>query len=301
VYFDLGAAAGSGQVNLEVSSLPTPAQLVTVSGQVHGANDGVRATVKFLNTSFQLVLGLPAAFGPAVTTDAAGRYTTKLFPGGYHVVVIPEGATDNGSAVPGANPARPWALTECDQTISSDATQVLDLTVDPTRIIQGVASAGAPGTVAQGATLEAAPLIDSSSGVLHAVLSPSISPARASVDVDDKNGTFTLVLDPGHYDFFLKPAAASNFAWWILPDVTVVTADMPGQIGTVNPQLLYPVPLGGTITVTMQDRTSQPLRNATIQAYARTPFDAVTQVGTGRTDDMGRYTLALPPGFGSLP
>jgi hypothetical protein len=72
---------------------------------------------------------------------------------------------------------------------------------------------------------------------------------------------------------------------------------MPGQGGALDPQLLYPVPLGGTITVTMPDRSSQPLRNATLKAYALTPYDDVTQVGTARTDDMGRYYLALPPGF----
>jgi hypothetical protein len=304
VYFDLAATdfTNSGQVDLILSSLPTSAQLVTVSGQVHGdsSNDGVRATVKFLNiTSRELV----AAFGPTVTTDAAGRYTTKLFPGEYRIVVVPEGASDDGSAVAGANPARQWALTKQEQIIGSDVMQVVDLTVERTRSIEGVASAGAAGVPAQGATLEAAPFMDSSAGVLGNVISPPISPARASVPVDDTNGKFTLVIDPGLYDLSLKPAAASNFAWWILPKVSVAPASMPG-LGRVDPQLLYPVPLEGTITVTMQDKTSppttQPLRNATVQAYARSPRGSVIQVGIARTDDMGRYRVALPPGFASL-
>jgi len=75
---------------------------------------------------------------------------------------------------------------------------------------------------------------------------------------------------------------------------------MAGPIATINPELLYPVPLEGTVTVAMQDK-AQPLRNATIQAYARTPQGNVTQVGIARTDDMGRYKLALPPDWGSLP
>ena len=290
VYFDLNGAV-SGQVNIELSALPTSDQLVRVSGQVRGANDNVRATVKFLNSTFR---SLGAAFGPAVTTDANGHYTTRLFPGLYRIIVIPEGATDDGSAVPGANLAR-WALTEREETIGLGATQVVDITVDPVRIIEGVASAGVDGVVAQGATLEAAPFSDSSSGVLSNALYPPVSPARASVPVDDTTGKFSLVLDPGIYDLSLKPAAASNFAWWILPKQPA------GQIDSVKPQLLYPIPLEGTIIVTMQDKTSQPLRNATVLAYARSYRGNVTQVGTARTDDVGRYRVALPPAFASPP
>jgi hypothetical protein len=299
VYFDLAAAAPTGEANLILSSLPTASQLVTVSGQVRGTTgDPVRATVIFLNaldSRNSPFAGLPAAFGPAVSTDGAGNYATKLFPGGYRIVVIPEGATDTGGAVPGANAARQWALTERHEIVGLDATQVVDLAVLPVRVIEGVASAGRKGVVAQGATLEAAPLIASSSDVLRAVIEPPIAPARSSVAVDDNNGKFSLVLDPGYYDLTLKPAAASNFAWWILPRQSVYSTDVPGQIGTLDPQLLYPVPLEGTITV-----ASVPLRNATVQAYARSSEGNVVRVGTARTDDTGHYYLALPPEFASL-
>ena len=303
IYFDLGAAAavaGNAPLNLDISNLPATSQLVTVSGQVRGTtNDGVRATVKFAiaNTTFQ---GLFAAFGPTVPTDSAGLYTAQLLPGKYRVVVVPEGASDNGSVVAGANPGRLWALSEREQVIVGlDATQTLDLTVERTSILEGVASAG-PGKVpAQGATLEAAPLAADASNVLQTLLSPPIARARARVAVNDDNGKFTLALDPGEYELALKPAAASNFAWWILPKIRI--SDTPGQIDTVNPQLLYPVPVEGTITVSMPDKTSQPLRNATVQAHARTPQGNVTQVGIARTDDAGRYHLALPPAFGTAP
>jgi hypothetical protein len=114
--------------------------------------------------------------------------------------------------------------------------------------------------------------------------------------VDDSNGRFSLVLDPGDYDFALQPAPTSNFGWWLLPNVRVVPSQQAGQVGMINPQLAYPVPLGGTITVTMPDKTSQPLRNATLKAYAQAD-GRVTQVGMAHTDDMGRYYLPLPPGF----
>jgi hypothetical protein len=303
LYFDLKAAAVTGEANLIVSDLPTSMQLVTVSGQVRGlgSSEGVRSTVKFFNSSFLMNFGLPAAFGPAVTTDGAGRYTAELFPGTYRIVVIPEGAADDGKVVPGASPTRDWALTEQQETIRSDASQELDISVAPTRKIEGRATAGRDDVPAQGATLEAAPLRASSSGIWSALTSPPISPAPASVPVNDTTGAFTLVLDPGRYDFSLKPSAASNFAWWILPDIRVIPSNMPGHVGTVNPRLLYPVPLEGTITVAEQNKPAQPLRNATVQAYAVTPDrNAVVPVGIARTDDAGHYYLALPPGFGSL-
>jgi hypothetical protein len=302
VYFDLGGALNSsGQANLDVSELPTSDKVVKVSGQVRGGanNEGVKATVKFFNLTFQ-VLGLPAAYGPAVTTDVSGRYAVELFPGTYRIVIVPEGATDDGSVVPGANSPRQLALTERQHKIESEPTQTLDLIAAKTRAIEGVATAGPDGVPAQGATLEASPLRDSALGVLRGVLAAPSTPARASAPVDDATGKFTLVLDPGDYDFALKPAAASNFAWWILPAIHVLTSEMPGRVDAIYPQLSYPVPLGGTISVTMQDKTSQPLRNAIVQAYALTE-GKVTQVATARTDDMGRYRLALPPAFGSLP
>jgi hypothetical protein len=296
VYADLeAAAAGTGQVNLDVSKLPPATSLVTVTGQVRGAdNNGVRSTVTFVNSTFQ-IQGLPAAFGPAAATDETGRYTTRLFPGSYRVIIVPEGADDNIPA--SAKPARPWALTERQQTIGTEPTQVVDMTVARTRVIEGFATAGIADGPAQGATLEASPLDTTPLGVLGKVFTPPVSPSKASVAVDDSNGHFSLILDPGYYDFVLKPATTSNFAWWIFPSVRVLTAEQPGQVGTFDPQLLYPVPLKGIITVTMPDKTAQPLRNAIVQAYARTPAGNVTQVGTARTDDMGRYYVALPPSF----
>jgi hypothetical protein len=276
--------------------------MVTVSGQVRGLNgDGVRATVRFFNASFQK-LGLFASFGPATTTDESGHYSTRLFSGSYRVFIVPEGAADNGMTVSGANSSRESAITELTLNVGSESMQTVDLTAAPIRIIEGFATAGISGGAAQGANLEASPLLVTSSNVLDGVLSPGATPAPASIAVDDTTGHFRLVLDPGFYDFALKPAASSNFAWWIHPNVHVLT-EPPSQAGPFEPQLPYPVPLGGTITVAMQDRTSQPLRNATVKAYARVPLDGgggVIQVATARTDDMGRYYLALPPGF-SLP
>jgi hypothetical protein len=301
VYWDLAGLGGvvTAAVNLEVSSLPTPDQLVTVSGQVRGTTGvPVRATVKFLNSTSKQGLSI---FGSAVTTDANGNYQAKLFHGEYRVIVIPDGATDDGKAAPGANLAREWALTVRQEIVGLEPTQVLDLAVLPVRFIDGMASAGRSGVVAQGATLEAAPVVARSAGVVRAVIDPAISPARASIPVSDETGKFRLVLDPGDYDISLRPAAASNFAWWILPRVTVFATDVPGHIGTLNPQLFYPVPLEGTITVSMPDKTSQPLRNATVQAYARSPRDSVVTVGITRTDDTGHYYVGLPPDFGSVP
>jgi hypothetical protein len=305
LYFDLVRTDlnNTGVVDLNLAKVPTSTQLVTVVGQVRGnLNEGVKSTVKFLNSTMQqgpsaTFPGLLAAYGPSVMTDGAGRYSINVFPGTYSIVVVPEGATDDGSIAPGANTARSWALTETRQTIGTDAQQTLDLSASQTRILEGVATAGTIHAPAQGATIEATPLASADADVVGTLLNPPVSPARAATPVDD-NGKYRLVLDPGYYTFVLKPAQTSNFAWWILPSLHMLTwDDAMGQVGRIDPELLYPVPLGGTISVTMQDKGPQVLRNATVRAYASSG-DNVTLVGTARTDDMGRYQLALPPDWG---
>jgi hypothetical protein len=68
--------------------------------------------------------------------------------------------------------------------------------------------------------------------------------------------------------------------------------------GHLDPELLYPVRFEGLVTITTAENVRHPLGNATVNAYARpSEASAARQVGTARTDDMGRYYLALPPSF----
>jgi hypothetical protein len=291
VYFDLAVTdlGNTGQVKLDLSSLPPASQLVTVSGQVRGSttNDGVRSTVKFFNSTFQ---GLTAAFGPAVTTDSAGRYSAKLFPGNnYRVVVVPEGASDDGSAVAGPGARRQWALTVREQLIiSSEASQVVDLTVIPTRILEGVATAGRANVPAQ-ARPRAAPITRARRRPRRSFARPT---ARASDPVDDTNG-HPLVVDPGFYDLSLKPAPSSNLCGGY---PTFMSS--PSRPDRSPPAAALSDPSEGTVTVSLQGRPSRLQCHRTGLRFTPPPGKAL-QVGTARTDDTGHY-YALPPDSGPL-
>jgi hypothetical protein len=303
VYFDLNVTdiGATGEVGLDISKIPDASHAVTVKGQVRGitGGEGVRGIVKFLSVSLG---GLITSFAPAIPTDGSGFYTAELLPGDYRVIAVPDGADD--IVTTGATPPRQWATTSeaRQRTITSEPNQVVDLSVLPVRILQGTATAGNFG-IAQGANFEATLLGEGSSGVLDGIISPSTSRAPTVLPVDDENGMVSFVGDPGRYSLTLKPAAASNFAWWVVPEMILLQETEPGVVGTMAPKLLYPLRFEGTIAIASPNQASQPLRNATVQAYVRAVSQSgplVRQVGTARTDDMGRYYLPLPPRFGEL-
>src|SRR5262249_36596877 len=87
VYWDLAVVDlnGTGVVNLDLSGVPAPEKLVTVSGQVRARSDmsGVTAQLAFLSQSLDGTAGLTASFSQSVATDSAGNYTAQLFAGRY--------------------------------------------------------------------------------------------------------------------------------------------------------------------------------------------------------------------------
>jgi hypothetical protein len=311
VFWDLAAAdlAGDGHCNLDMSGLPRTEQLVDVSGQVN--NPGVRSNLQFYSLSLDGAIGLTAAFNKSVMTDNLGRYTTRLFPGQYRIVVIPVASGSDGDVVPPAtkdgSPApmgaasRPWAITESKQAITQDAAQTIDIALTAKRSVKGNAFAGNHATAgATGATLEAFPtILPNEVGALKIALAQSpVLPPNASVQVASSGG-FALPLDPGDFDLSLRVPESSNFAWWVWP-AAHVAPDPNGQPILIEvARLPFPVPLEGIITVPDAVGVRKPLRGAAVRAYAKVPMSTgVTKVGDTRTDDMGRYRLRLPPSFG---
>ena len=114
---------GDGMVTLDMSGIPGEHELIQLNGQVQdGAGAGLPATVQFFSPSLAGSMGLVATYQRSVTTDAAGRYEAKLFPGQYRVVAIPDArlasvTPDNSSA--GAE----WGITEVSWDVGKDALQ----------------------------------------------------------------------------------------------------------------------------------------------------------------------------------
>jgi hypothetical protein len=312
LYWDLASAdlAGDGHCSLDMSGLPiTVDRLVTVSGQVHGATDGVRSNLQFSSLSLAAATGLTASFKKSVVTDDAGNYTTDLFPGQYRVVVIPVGSTSDtpiapptmpdGTPAPMGAAARPWSIYEQEWAITTQEQQVLPVYLSAKRSVEGMAYGGPTGSIpAVGATLEATPAIVASqvSAVRGALARVPVLPQNASVGVTS-DGHFSLPLDPGDFDLSLQAPESSNFAWWVWPAAHVAAPQLDNAIPKQVARLPFPVPLEGVITV--PDATGpRPLRGAAVRAYAKAPMGTwVAKVGDTRTDDTGHYLLRLPPNF----
>jgi hypothetical protein len=261
---------------------------VTVNGRVTGAGSGVPTTLQFLSISLDGTRGLTASFNPSVTADAAGAYTTTLFPGRYKVVAAPS----SGLAGAASGDAQKWAITTEELTVQAGSDLRHDVILSPKRLVQGVASAGTPSGPAFGATIEAVPtLLPSNMGVLKGALAQTpILPDAASATVSSVDGSFSLLLDPGTFDLSARPSDDSKFAWWVSPRVEIVASPSAGP-PMLTPHLPFPVALQGVL----EDSNQQPLGNAVVRAYAKTARGTgVVKVGDARTDATGHYLLSLP-------
>jgi hypothetical protein len=317
VYWELAAADINGvdpngheKVSLDMSGVPIPDQLVTVTGQIIG-NAGVRSNVSFFSLSLEGALGITAVFNPSATTDDQGHYSIKLFPGQYRVVATPDVTTADVAAAPtnggaqapsGASVASPWAITELAQVAIAKAdTPPVDIKLSPKIILHGTALSDPNGAPAMGATFEVDPsILLTKVGVLRSALAQTPAlPSSASVPiVDDKSGAFSLPVDPGDFDLSLRPSDTSNFAWWVSPAQKI---DAARAASSLMAKLLLPVPIEGTITAPNRDDATKRtiLSNASVRAYAKVPSGTgVTKVGETRSDDQGHYRLGLPAMFG---
>ncbi len=116
--------------------------------------------------------------------------------------------------------------------------------------------------------------------------------ARSSDAVADPNGLFALPLDVGLYDVVVEPPAGTSWPWALARDVAVGASatDIPGNAFELTP----PVPVGGRAVFA----GDLPVVGGEVRAYALVPDGAGTravQVARTQTDDLGRFTLLLPP------
>jgi hypothetical protein len=113
------------------------------------------------------------------------------------------------------------------------------------------------------------------------------------------DGTFSLLVDRGRYDVFIKPPATSNYAWRVLYDVAIATSEaefateiMLSEPVAVRGKLQY---IGGSTS------DQQTLANAEVRAFTLVGGDSSgaekrsVEIGIGTADASGEVTLLLPP------
>jgi hypothetical protein len=122
---------------------------------------------------------------------------------------------------------------------------------------------------------------------------------RSRSVVTDSQGNFTLSVDRGRYDVFIKPPATSNYAWRVLYDVAIASSEAEFATEIV---LTEPVVVTGRLLYTGGSPSDQQsLANAEVRAYTLVDAEGAgagqrsVEIGSGSADASGVVTLLLPP------
>jgi hypothetical protein len=122
---------------------------------------------------------------------------------------------------------------------------------------------------------------------------------RSSSVATGADGTFTMAVDRGRYDVFIKPPASSNYAWRVLYDVAIASSEaefateiLLSEPVVVTGQLKYS---GGS------SADQQSLADAEVRAYTLVDVGGggsekrSVEIGNGTANASGVVTLLLPP------
>jgi hypothetical protein len=122
---------------------------------------------------------------------------------------------------------------------------------------------------------------------------------RSGSVATDAEGSFTLSVDRGRYDVFIKPPATSNYAWRVLYDVAIAANEAEFATEIV---LSEPVAVTGKLQyIGGSSADQQSLADADVRAYVLVDVDGQgstqrsVEVGSGNANASGNVTLLLPP------
>jgi hypothetical protein len=113
------------------------------------------------------------------------------------------------------------------------------------------------------------------------------------------DGSFTMSVDRGRYDVFIKPPATSNYAWRVLYDVAIASSEAEFATEIV---LTEPVAVTGRLQyMGGSSSAQQSLADAEVRAYTLVDGEGSgaeqrsVEIGSGTADASGVVTLLLPP------
>lgn len=283
VFWDIAAIdlQGDNIVELALSTLAiTPRD---VEGHVLDANASpVIATVTLQSTGLSGDTFNNAAFMVATETDADGLFKAKVPPGTYRVIAKP---LDDQSL----------AISEATWVIPDDATscfcgQVVSL--PPKVTLEGDVLTPDQGSLLQ-ASAVASPSLPPPISYLDRKLgrAPEL-PREATAFIGD--GYLLMSVDPGAFDFSVRPNAGSRYPWLVRSKLTVQPAEAYSSVGTLT--IAHPVVVAGVVS----DPFGEVVPGASIRAWLPVKNEegisrTVIQIGDALTDESGRYTIYLPP------
>ncbi len=291
-YMDRSVLQLMSATNVEVGQLAQLPDPVTVKATVE-KNDTLAPAQARVTLSADPLDGLEngtlASYIRSYDTDHQGRFTAKLLPGTYIVQVVPK---DPGLAAYQTT----WTVGE---TPSIQAGKLLGL--DTSAKLSGSVLTPSGQDPLAGMPVQAvASPSKSKAGVLDAALGGAPLVPRASSDVVDDKGLFTLRTDPGVFDVSVRPPDGTDFAWLVRSNVQVTSGiedlgpmKMPLPVvysGEVSvPQTPNPVSVPGALIRAYIFMDAQ-------QSYTSDPDAAssVLPIAETRADSNGNFRLLLP-------
>ncbi|MGK3988574.1 carboxypeptidase regulatory-like domain-containing protein [Sorangium sp. So ce136] len=284
VYWELASVALQGSTaNLSLSLLQLDAAARRVEGRTvdNTRSNPVLSAVRI--QSVNIDRAPTAAYKLDTETDANGLFRADLPPGEYVIFARPINDTTKATARQSLKfPAGDDCF--CGQSVLIPEAGTLRGRVQ-----------GPLGELMDGATVLAVPSVGEVTPYLGQVLTPEPLPPRQASGVLRK-GSFSLGVDPGEFDFSVRPRPGSTYPWLVRPRLAVSATD--AAVTELDLAVPYPAVLQGGV----RDASGAPLGDAAVVAWlpvesktAQGPVRAVIQIGETRSMPDGSYVLPLPP------
>jgi hypothetical protein len=257
-------AGAANTLDVEVGPLPLPA---TLAGRVVDATSAPIAQARVTAAS-------EGATGWVLTSStlsaADGSFSLPLREGRYLV-----------EALPSDDPAQPALSGVLEVTVSATATQPLVILCPPKVLAAGRVLRSGGTSLSAGAQVIATRLPDG-----------LIGGRTASATATDKNGSFTLVGDPGLYRVEIIPTTESGEPRGLaLIELSSLAAAL-GNVQLDAIQLSPPLVVAGAV---LGAGTTTPVAGAAVDVFAvNGAGDAAVRIGSTVTDATGKYRLVLP-------
>jgi hypothetical protein len=276
-------------------SIPASPLPGTVSIQVQtldpDTNSPVEAAVTLTAESIEGA-SPSASFLTTVQVGESGLVSVEVPPGQYLVRAVPPPSLGLAAA------ETSWRV----RKIPGVAQGGKSITLPRAPRVTGEAFLSGVGGPAFGATANAvvSPLAVLQTDVLKRTLGTPPTLPRTSAAIVDDDGAFDLEVDPGQYDFFVRPEARSRYAWLVSPQMTVLDAGLDLK------RLKLPLPYvyRANVVIGIDGETTR-VPGALVRAYTYvtdaglytsdiSKSAAVIPVAEARADENGEFELLIP-------
>lgn len=246
----------------------TPA--VQYSGRVRDENGASvpNATIRFLTTSVfdDTQLGLQGSFAESVNTNEDGSFGVALLPGFYTIAVTPPEDAETA-----------WGVLTTEALVGEGTSGPEELVVPSRAELFGWVRTFQE-EAAVGVTVSARANQSNALSSMH----------RSQEAVSNSLGGFTMRLDAGLYDMYVKVPSESGYPWSVEPALPI-----EGNAARTY-RLVPPIPIEGDVLAS--DGVTVP--GTLIRAYVLFEDETSSrpvQVGETTSDENGSYRLLIAP------